>query len=158
MAAATWAALVGFWRGVELDPAQRYAIRDVVPLPHLGSVKLDAAGTIRFIKETGCTPGPDDRRCVELLAEIATDREQARKLLKSTLQKAGANDPRVTGFEQRFKMSIVVDKRTMLPQQLTMTRLQSIEFESSDRSFSEDVTKTMNFAWVLKQEDKKNSP
>jgi len=158
MAAGTWAALVGFWRDVELDPAQRYAIRDVVPLPHLGSVKLDAAGTIGFIKETDCAPGPDDRRCVELLAEIATDREQASKLLKSMLQKAGAKDPRVTGFEQRFKLSIVVDKRTMLPQQLTMTRLQSVEFESSDQSFSEDVTKTMNFAWVLKQEDKKGSP
>jgi len=158
MAAATWAALVGFWRDVEPDPAQRYAIRDVVPLPHLGSVKLDAAGTIRFIKETGCALGPDERRCVELLAEIATDREQANKLLKSMLSKAGANDPRVTGFEQRFKLSIVVDKRTMLPQQLTMTRLQSVEFESSNQSFSEDVTKTMNFAWVLKQEDKTNSP
>ncbi len=158
MAAATWAALVGFWRDVELDPAQRYPIHEVVPLPHLGSVKLDAAGTIRFIKETGCAPAPDDRRCVELLAEIAIDPEQASKLLKSMLQKAGANDPRVTGFEQRFKVSIIVDKRTMLPQQLTMTRLQSVQFESSDQSFSEDVTKTMNFAWALKQEDKRSSP
>lgn len=158
MAAATWGALVGFWKDIELDPAQRYEIRDVVPLPHLGSVKLDAAGTIRFIKETGCTLGPDERRCVELLAEIATDPEQANKLLKSMLQKAGANDPRVTGFEQRFKLSIVVDKSTMLPQQLTMTRLQRVEFESSNQSFSEDVTKTMNFAWVLKHEDKKSSP
>jgi hypothetical protein len=158
MAAATWAALVGNWRDIDLDPAQRYAIRDVVPLPHLGSVKLDAAGTIRFIKETACTLGPDDRRCVELLAEISTDQEQANKLLKSMLQKAGANDPRVTGFEQRFKVSIVVDKRTMLPQQLTMTRLQSVQFESAAQSFSEDVTKTMNFAWVLKQEDKRSSP
>ena len=158
MAAATWAALVGYWRDVELDPAKGYAIRDVVPVPHLGSVKLDATGTIRFIKETGCAPGPDDRRCVELLAEIATDQEQASKLLKSMLPKAGANVPMVTGFEQRFKFSIVVDKTTMLPQQLTMTRLQSVEFESSNLSFSEDVTKTMNFAWVLKQEDKKSSP
>ena len=151
MAAATWAALVGSWRDVELDPAQRYAIRDVVPLPHLGSVKLDAAGTIGFIKETDCTLGSDDRRCVELLEEIATDREQARNLLKSMLQKAGANDPRVTGFEQRFKLSIVVEKTTMLPKQLTLSRFQSVEFESSTQSFSEDVTKTMNFAWVLKQ-------
>lgn len=158
MAATTWAALVGSWRDVELDPARRYAIHDVVPLPHLGSVKLNAAGAIRFIKETGCTLGPDERRCVELLSEIATDREQASNLLKSMLQKAGANDPRVTGFEQRFKVSIIVDKRTMLPQQLTMTRLQSVEFESSNQNFSEEVTKTMNFAWVLKQEDKKNSP
>jgi hypothetical protein len=158
MAAATWAALVGFWRDVELDPAQSYAIRDVVPLPHLGSVTLDAAGTIRFIKETPCAAGPDDRRCVELRSEIATDQEQANKLLQSMLQKAGAKDPRVTGFEQRFKASIVVDKRTMLPQQLTMTRFQSVQFESSNQSFSEDVTKTMNFAWVLKREDKKSSP
>ena len=158
MAATTWAALVVYWKNVELDPARRYAIHDVVPLPHLGNVKLDATGTIRFIKETGCTPGPDARRCVELLAEIATDREQANKLLKSMLQKSGANDPRITGFEQRFKFSIVVDKATMLPQQLTMTRFQSVEFESSSQSFSEEVTKTMNFAWALKQEDKKNSP
>ena len=158
MAAATWATLVGYWRDVELDPAQRYAIRDVIPLPHLGSVKLDAAGTIRFIKETACAHGPADRRCVELRAEIATDQEQARKLLQSMLQKARAKDPRVTGFEQQFKVSIVVDKRTMLPQQLTMTRLQSVEFEPSNQNFSEDVTKTMNFVWVLKQEDKKSSP
>jgi hypothetical protein len=151
MAAANWGALVGLWKDVELDPAQRYAIRDVVPLPHLGSVKLDAAGTTRFIKETACAPAPDDRRCVELLAEITTDREQANKLLKSLLEKAGANDPRVTGFEQRFKLSIVVEKTTMLPQQLTLSRFQSVEFESSTQSFSEDVTKTMNFAWVLKQ-------
>lgn len=158
MAAGTWRALVGFWKDVELDPARRYAIHDVAPLPHLGSVKLDATGTIRFIKETGCAPGPDDRRCVELLAEIATDREQANKLLKSLLENAGANYPRVTGFEQRFKMSILVEKTTLLPQQLTMTRLQSVEFESSNQSFSEEVTKTMSFAWVLKQENKKNSP
>ena len=157
MAAATWASLVGYWRNVELDPAKRYAIHDVVPLPHFGNVKLDAAGTIGFIKETPCAAGPDVRRCVELHAEIATDQEQANKLLQAMLQKAGANDPRVTGFEQRFKVSIILDKSTMLPQQLTMTRLQSVQFESPNQSFSEDVTKTMNFAWVLKHEDKKGS-
>jgi hypothetical protein len=118
MAAATWAALVGFWRDVELDPALRYAIRDVVPFPHLGSVKLDAVGTIRFIKETACALGPDDRRCVELLAEIATDQEQANKLLKSMLQKAGAKDPRVTGFEQRFARTAtrkVIESKLLQP-------------------------------------------
>jgi len=158
MAAATWAALVGFWRNVELDPARPRAIRDVVPLPHLGGVKIDAAGTIRFIKEIPCAAGPDDRRCVELQSEIATDPEQANKLLQSLLQKAGANAPRVTGFEQRFKVSIVVDKRTMLPEQLTMSRLQSVESESSNLGFSEEITKTMSFAWVFKHEDKKSSP
>ena len=158
MAAATWAALVGYWRDIELDPARPRAIHDVVPLPQLGGVKLDAAGTIRFIKETPCAAGPDDRRCVELQSEIATDPEQANKLLQPLLQKAGANAPRVTGFEQRFKVSILVDKRTMLPEQLTMSRLQSVESESSNFGFSEEITKTMSFAWVLKHEDKKSSP
>lgn len=158
MAAATWTALVGYWRGVELDPAKPYAIREFVPLPHLGDVKLDATGTVRFVKETPCAPGPDDRRCVELLAEVTTDPQQASNLLRSRLQEAGANRPRVTAFDQRFKAHIVVDKKTMLPQQLTMTRIQNVEVESSNVSFSEAVTKTLNFAWVLKQDDKKVSP
>jgi len=158
MASATWAALVGYWKGVELDPARRYAIRDFVPLPHLGDVVLDANGTIRFVKETSCATAPAERNCAELLAELATDPEQAKKLLRSMLQKPGANPPRVTGFQQRFKVTIIVDKGTMLPRQLTMTRIQSIEVDSSNLSFSEEATKTMNFAWALKQEDKKTSP
>lgn len=151
MAGATWTALVGYWRGVEVDSTKPYAIREFVPLPHLGDVKLDATGTVRFVKEIPCAPGLDDRRCVELLAEITTDPQQARKLLRSRLQEAGANRPRVTEFDQRFKANIVVDKETLLPQQLTMSRIQNVEVESSNVRFSEEVTKTLNFAWVLKQ-------
>ncbi len=103
MASATWAALVGYRKGVELDPAQRYTIRNLVPLPHLGDVVLDANGTIRFVKETSCATAPAERNCAELLAELATDPEQANKLLRSMLQKPGANPPRVTGSSSDSK-------------------------------------------------------
>ena len=49
----------GFWRDVRLIPPS--VMRYVTPshFPTLGSVKLDAAGTIHFIKETPCALGPD---------------------------------------------------------------------------------------------------
>jgi hypothetical protein len=81
------------------------------------------------------------------------------KILTTTLKNKGANDLKLIGLDQQFKVDIVVEKTTMLPQTLTITRLQKAEFVTPgpNPGFSEEITKTYTFAWILKQEDKKVS-
>jgi hypothetical protein len=57
----------------------------------------------------------------------------------------------ITGFDQRSKLEIVVEKATMLPQQLTLTRLHAANFRVGGREAvtSEEINKTYTFDWVV---------
>lgn len=160
MATDNWSTMVNLWQEVELDPAAFYELQTVTAVPALGGGEIEITGTVRFVKETPCGPGHGDRRCVAFHAETAPNQKQVSALLQSVVKKADANAPRIVNFDQRFKVDIVVDKQTMLPQQLTITRLHNLEFDTPgpNPSMSEEITKTYTFAWVLKQEDKKVSP
>ena len=146
-----WSILVNFWQQVELDPAAFYEIRNVTPVPQLGGGEIEITGTIQFVKEVPCTTGRDDRRCAQFRSETGADQKQVKKILESLLQKAGAGQPKLTVFDQRFKVDIIVEKKTMLPQQLTITRLHTFDFEMGGRSegVSEEITKTYTFTWTI---------
>ena len=146
-----WSLLVNFWQQVDLDPAAYYEIRNVAPVPQLGGGEIEITGTIQFVKEVPCSQGRDDRSCVQFRGETGADQKQVKKLIESLLQKAGAGQPKITVFDQRFKVDIVVEKKTMLPQQLTLTRLHTFDFEMQGRSegASEEIMKTYSFAWTM---------
>ena len=146
-----WSILVNLWEQVELDPSAYYEIRNVTQVPQLGGGEIEITGTIQFVKEVPCSQGRNDRQCVQFRAETGADQKQVKKLMESLLQKAGAGQPRITVFDQRFKVEIVVDKKTMLPQQLSITRLHTFDFEMQGRSegVSEEITKTYTFAWTM---------
>ena len=146
-----WTMLVNFWQQVDLDPEAYYEIRNVTPVPQLGGGEIEITGTIQFVKEVPCSQGRDDRRCVQFRAETGADQKQVKKLIESLLQKAGAGQPKITLFDQRFKVDIVVEKKTMLPQQITLTRLHTFDFEMHGRNegASEEITKTYTFAWTI---------
>lgn len=147
-----WSALVGLWQGVELDPDMSYELRNVTAVPQLGGGELTITGTIQFVGETPCgSDGGGRRRCVNLRAETGADKAQVAKLLQSLLSRAGAGHPVVTALDQRFKVDIVVDKATMLPQRLTITRLHAMEMSVQGRSgkLSEEITTTYTFTWLV---------
>ena len=146
-----WSILVNFWQQVDLDPAAYYEIRNVTSVPQLGGGEIEITGTMQFVKEIPCAAGRDDRRCVQFRSETGADQKQVKKILESLLQKAGAGQPKLTVFDQRFKVDIIVEKKTMLPQQLTITRLHTFDFEMEGRSegVSEEITKTYTFAWTM---------
>ena len=150
-----WTTMVELWQLIELDPRAYFEIRTVTPVPQLGGGEIEITGKAEFVKETPCA-GREDRRCVQFRAETGPNQKQVSTILKALLQKAGADDPRFTFYDQRSKVEIVVDKMTMLPQQLTVTRLQSFDFEiqGRKRGISEEMTKTYSFAWVLPAEKK----
>ena len=151
MAADHWSVLVGLWEGVELDPESVYELRSVTAVPQLGGGELALNGEIRFVKETPCSPdAADARRCAHFHAESAADKAQIVKLLESLMKRAGAGSPVISGWEQRFKADIVIDKATTLPQRLTLTRIHAVEVTMQGRSerVAEEINKTYTFNWL----------
>jgi hypothetical protein len=151
MASDHWSALVSLWQRVELDPDASYELRNVTAVPQVDGGEVEIIGTARFVKETPCATGRVEQRCVHLHAETAADQAQVSKLIQSFMQRAGANDAKITAWDQGFKVDIVVEKGTMLPQQLTITRLNAVSFRMGGRdgSGSTEITKTYTFAWLL---------
>lgn len=158
MAIDNWNTLVDLWRVIELDPTVAFELRQPYPLPHLGNYQVELTGIARFVKETPCAT--TEGTCVVFHAETAPDPKQMKQVFLTYLATKGANDVRVIDLDQQFKVDIVLHKTTMLPQTLTITRLQKVEFHApvnDNPSFSDEVTKSYTFAWVLKPEDKKVS-
>lgn len=148
-----WSVLVPLWLEVELDPRVDFEFRSVVKAPQLGGGEIDINGTVRFIKETPCESALNDQRCIHLHSEWEGDKEQVRKKIQALLQQAAANHPTITAWSQQIKVDIVVEKKTMLPQHLKVTRLHSLTLnhKSSGRKeeASEELATTYTFAWVL---------
>ncbi len=153
MASDHWSTLVSVWEEVELDPEAVYELRTVTSVPQLGGGELAITGEVRFVKEAPCSPDAGDgRRCVHFHAESAADKAQVVKLIEALVKRAaGAGGPAISGWEQQSKMDIVVDKATMLPQRLTLTRLHAMELSAQGRveRGSEEMSKTYTFNWVL---------
>lgn len=147
-----WSVLVSLWHDVELDPEAVYELRNVTSVPQLGGGELALTGEVRFVKEAPCASGEGDaRRCVHFHSETAADQAQAVKLIESLMKRAVTGSPVISGWDQRFKVDIVLDKATMLPRQLTMTRLHSLEVSAQGRveRGSEEITKTYTYTWLL---------
>ena len=152
MAATHWASLVRLWLGVELDPALAYEIRSQTRVPVLGDGEIEINGTVKFVKETPCEATRKEFPCVHLHAETAADKAQVAKLLQSFLQRATAGNPIVTGFDQQYKVDIVVEKTTMLPQRLKITRIHNLALKHkptlpAERG-SEEISTTYTFTWL----------
>ena len=152
MASDHWSTLIHMWEDVELDPEASYEFRNATSVPQLGGGELEIAGTIRFVKETPCASDRgEQRRCAHFSAESAADKAQVLRLVQSLMKQVAAGNPVITGWEQRVKADIVVDKATMLPQQLTLTRFHAMEITAQGRSErgSEETTKAYTFTWLL---------
>jgi hypothetical protein len=151
-----WSTLVALWRDVELNPAAGYELRNVASVPVLGG-EVEIIGTVRFVEETPCASGGGNRRCVHFHAETGADKAQVSKLLQSALRQLGASRPVVTAWDQRFKVDIVMDMATMLPQQLTTSRSLSMNLSVGGQSgsTSEETTKVYTFAWTLPDDGRK---
>ena len=152
MASDHWSTLIHMWEDVELDPEASYELRNTTTVPQLGGGELDIVGTVRFVKETPCgSDRGEQRRCAHFTAESSADKAQVLKLVQALMQRAGAGSPVITGWEQRLKADIVVDKATMLPQQLTLTRFHAMEISEQGRTGrgSDESTKAYTFTWRL---------
>lgn len=146
-----WSSLVGLWEDVELDPEASYELSGATPIPQLGGGTLEIKGEVKFVKETPCASGGGQQRCAHFIAETAADKEQVTKLIQSLLKGAIGGNPVITGWEQRIKLEIAVDKATMLPQQLSLTRFHSMHIRAQGRTEtgSEETTKVYTFNWTL---------
>ena len=75
-----------------------------------------------------------------------------RKILQSFLQQASGSKPNITAFDRMFKVDIVLDKTTMLPHQLKLTRSHSLTMKNPilarDQTGSEEVLTTYTFTWL----------
>lgn len=152
MSGSHWTSLVRLWQDVELDPDVSYEIRSRTPVPHLGGGEVEVNGAVKFVKETPCESPRNDRRCIHLHAESEADKAQVGKLLQSLLQQADASHPIVTAFDQRFKVDIVVEKTTMLPQHLKITRIHNLTLKhkmpAREEIGSEEYSATYTFTWL----------
>lgn len=151
MAKDYWSSLVGLWEDVELDPEARYELSGAIPVPQLGGGTLEIKGEVKFVKETPCASGGGQQRCAHFHAETAADKEQVTKYVQSLVKGALAGNPVITGWDQRVRVEIVVDKATTLPQQLSVTRFHSMQISAQGRTEggSEEITKVYTFAWTL---------
>jgi hypothetical protein len=158
MASDHWTTLLRLWQEVELDPEAVYEIRNTTSVPQLGGGELDIVGTVRFVKEAPCGSAPgEQRRCAHFHGESSADKAQVVKLIQALVKGAGAGNPVINDWDQRIKVDIVVDKATMLPQQLTLTRSHALGVSVQGRSErgSEETTKTYTFTWTLPDGERK---
>lgn len=157
MARDHWSALVGLWQDVELDPDATYEVRSVTSVPQLGGGQIDITGEVKFVRETDCASGRPGQRCAHFQSETGADKAQLTKIIQSLLQQADAGHPTITSWDQRFKVEIVIDKATTLPQQLTLTRFHTVYFRTQGREDggTEEIKKTYTFAWLLPNEGQK---
>lgn len=151
MAQDHWAALTVVWKLIELDPDATYEFESVAAIPQLGGGELNLKGMVKFVKETPCESARNDQRCVHLYSESGGDKAQVRKIIQSLLQKQSAAPVAVTDWDQRIKVAIVVEKKTMLPHHLKVTRFHSLTVKhkvlgESQTSWGEYST-TYTFAW-----------
>ncbi len=152
MASDHWTTLIHLWQDVELDPEAVYEFRNTTKVPQLGGGELDIVGTVRFVKEAPCgSPPGAQRRCVHFHGESAADKAQVIKLVQSLMKGAAGGNPVITDWDQGIKVDIVVDKATMLPQQLTISRSHALAVTAQGRTErgSEEVTKAYTFTWLL---------
>jgi len=159
MASDHWSILVLLWEDVELDPNLSYELHNVTSVPQLGGGDLEINGTVKFVKEIPCPTALAERRCVQLHAETGADKAQVNQLIQALLRSAGVGRPTVTAWDQRTKLDIVVEQATMLPQQLTLTRINgmTIKADGETNSASEEITKTYTFAWSLPADERKRN-
>ncbi|HEX6101207.1 MAG TPA: hypothetical protein VF432_33130 [Thermoanaerobaculia bacterium] len=150
MASDHWATLVLLWEDVELDAERTYELRNTAAVPQFGGGELEINGEVRFVKEAPCATDQSGRRCVHFHSETSANREQSVKLVESLMKRAlGGGGPVFTDFDQRFKVDIILDKATTLPQQLTLTRLLTMAFQGSTDRGSDEMTKTYDFEWTV---------
>lgn len=144
-----WTVLVGLWQQVELDPEAHYELRNTTAVPQLGGGQLDIVGEVGFIKEAPCSSGGG--RCLHFHSETAADKEQAARLLQALMKKAIPGNPVITDLDQQYKVDLVVDRATTLPQQLTIKRIHAFGLTHQGRSgrASEEITKSYTFVWTL---------
>lgn len=152
-----WSTLVPLWLEVELDPEASYELRNVVKVPQLGGGEVEITGLVNFVKETPCAAGQAERRCVHMHAETGPDKAQVTKLIQSFTRQVGVNMPADVIWDQRFKVDIVLDKATMLPQQLTIIRLNTFNHkrQGQDEGGSEEIKKNYTFTWLLPDDKRK---
>lgn len=153
MASDHWSMLAVAWRHVELDPGAIYEFRHVVTVPQLGGGEIDIKGMVKFVKEIPCESPRNDQRCIHLYSETGGDKAQVSKIIQSLLKQEGPEPVTVTDWDQRIKVDIVVEKKTMLPHHLKVTRFHSLTVKhrisgESQTSWGEYST-TFTFAWVL---------
>jgi hypothetical protein len=153
MAKTHWAFLVVLWQDVELDPEFSYEFRSVAEVPQLRGGKVDINGVVKFVKEAPCESTRNDQRCIHLHAESTADKAQVRKIIESLFQQLDANHPTITAWDQQIKVDIVVDKTTMLPHHLKITRLNSITLKhktlpQDEGGSQEELTTTYTFTWL----------
>ena len=152
MSGTHWTGLVPLWLEVELDPALIYETRSQTRVPVLGDGEIEITGTVKFVKETPCEANRTDRRCVHLQAETASDKAQVAKLLQSFLQRNTPGNAIVTAFDQQYKVDIVVEKTTMLPQNLKITRIHNLTLKQTPaapaESGTEEISTTYTFTWL----------
>lgn len=143
-----WARLVDLWQGVELDSRRTASRRNTTMVPPLGELKIKAE--VRFVKEAPCSSVQSGRRCLYFRSESAPDREHLVDLLESLKNRAASGGPVITDFEQQFKVEIIVDKATTLPQQLIIAGFNAIKVTVQGRTerAGESMTKTYDFDWT----------
>ena len=147
-----WSSMVRLWLDVELDPEIHYEISSLTPIPQLGGGEIAIKGTVGFVKETPCESTRNDQRCIHLHAETEADKEQVRKLLQSFLLRADPRFPTITAFDRQFKVDIVVEKTTMLPHHLKLTRIHNLtvkpKLPAREEIGAEEYSTTYTFTWL----------
>ena len=159
MASDYWSTLIPLWQDVELDPEAAYEFRNATRVPQLGGGELDIVGTVRFVKEAPCGSAPGaERRCVHFRGDSSADKAQVVKLVQALMKGATGGNPVITDWDQGIKVDIVVDKATMLPQQLTISRSHTLAVTTQGRTErgSEEITKAYTFTWLLPDGERKS--
>jgi hypothetical protein len=152
MARQHWAGMAIVWRYVELDPNASYELRSVAQMAQLGGGELEIIGTLKFVKETPCESPRNDQRCIHLHSKTGGDKAQVRKIIQSLIEKTKSEPVTVTDWDQHINVEIVVEKKTMLPHYLKISRFHSLTANDKRSGQSQtslgDYSTTYTFTWL----------
>lgn len=152
MARQHWTGMAIVWRYLELQPNATYELRSVAQIPQLGGGELEITGTLKFVKETPCEAPRNDQRCVHLHSRTGGDKARVRQILQSLLEKHTSQPETVTDWDQHINVEIVLEKKTMLPHHLKISRYHSLTVNDKRTNQSQtsygDYSTTYTFTWL----------
>lgn len=150
----SWAMLVGFWAGNDLELGQDYESDSVVPVPAVPGATLRLKVDVRAVRRAAC-PGRPDRWCVELWMRSRPDPEDAIRLVNALVERVGAAQAGAVGdLTTVTEVTLLTEPSTLTPHRLEIRKSSGMTAPDGIRKISRVDSQTWTYAYPAEAKGK----
>ncbi len=143
----SWAMLVGFWAGNDLELGQAYESDSVVPVPAVPGATLRLKVDVRAVRRAAC-PGRPDRACVELWMRSRPDPEDASRLVHALAERVGAAQAGAAGdLTTVTEVTLLTEPSTLTPHRLEIRKSSEMTAPDGIRKISRVDSQIWTYAY-----------